>query len=64
MVYSHLGLCYLSVIRSLEVVRISEADSSIVKSIRSTWFVRYIKVVRILEGPLSEVSHCMCKNVQ
>ena len=45
----------MSVIRSLEVVRISEVENVLVKSIRSTWFVRYIEVVHSLEGPLLEV---------
>ena len=46
----------MSVVRSLEVVRISEVENVLViKSFGDTWFVRCMEAVRISEGPLWEV---------
>ena len=56
--HCHLGAGFLSIVRSLEVVHISEVKiciSSMVKSFGGMWFVRCMEAVRISESPLWEV---------
>ena len=51
------GANVLSVVRSIEVVRISEVENTLYMEIvvGATACVRYLEVVRFLEGPLIEV---------
>ena len=49
--YNRLVAHYLSVVWSLEVVRISEVENVLVKSIGGTWFVCCIEVVCMVARP-------------